>query len=139
MRTNSVNLHVRLNLNKPDQKRAWDYLEKVRMDPNVRMNQLLAEAIIEKAEKDRGYETSVSADDCAVVQESIQLVTAAIETEIASAIPACIARVSLAAAWNVLRQANFADSVEPSLNSNEDGLNGRPIPPEEIDWSYLGE
>ena len=139
MRNNSVNLHVRLNLNRPDQKKAWEYIQKAQKDPSVAINQMLSKALVESIERDRRCEVSVLPEDCLVVQQSIRQIITAIQNEIAKTIPAYLAGVLSTVSWNVSAQATCVNPVVSTAAKNEDGINGRPIPPEEIDWSFLGE
>ena len=138
MRNDSRSIHVRLNLNRPDHLKAWEYLERLEREEKLSYNQLIAKAIVEYGERDARKDALVDEMMNGLVEMCVHKIISAVEDSLHKTLPAYIAGC-FAATSGALSVPQTLPATEP-VPADDDGTPaGEQISAEDIDWDFLGE
>ena len=137
MRNDSRSIHVRLNLNRTDHLKAWEYLERLEHEEKLSYNQLIAKAIVEYGERDARKDALVDEMMIGLVEMCVQKIISAVEDSLHKTLPAYIAGC-FAATSGVFSVPQSLPTIEPAP-PNDEPLSGEQISAEDIDWDFLGE
>lgn len=137
MRNDSRSIHVRLNLNRTDHLKAWEYLERLEHEEKLSYNQLIAKAIVEYGERDARKDALADEMMIGFVEMCVQKIISAVEDSLHKTLPAYIAGC-FAATSGVLSVPQTPPATEPVPNDDETPA-GEQISAEDIDWDFLGE
>ena len=136
MRNNTRSIHVRFNLDKPEQNKAWAYLMDFDRNQFGSYNQFMAKAIIDAVEKKQASECPLDADACEMVNRCVRKIVSSVEDVLIRTLPSYVAGCFAASTRNV----HIKHDNEDTLGMADDN----PDNPEqvdrenEIDWEYLG-
>ena len=137
MRNDSRSIHVRLNLNRTDHLKAWEYLERLEHEEKLSYNQLIAKAIVEYGERDARKDALADEMMIGLVEMCVQKIISAVEDSLHKTLPAYIAGC-FAATSGVFSVPQSLPTIEPAP-PNDEPLSGEQISAEDIDWDFLGE
>lgn len=137
MRNDSRSIHVRLNLNKPEHLKAWEYLERLEREEKLSYNQLIARAVAEYAERYAGKDASADEMMNRLVEMCVRKIISAVEDSLHKTLPTYIAGC-FAATSGVLSVPQSLPATE-SAPPDDEPSSGEQISAEDIDWDFLGE
>lgn len=138
MKKDSRSIHVRLNLNRSDHLKAWEYLEQLEQEEKLPYNQLIARAIIELGERAASKNTSIDEMINEIVDTCVQKIISAVEDSLHKTLPAYIAGC-FAATSSALYAQQSQSATEPTPTDDDKTTGSEQISAEDIDWDFLGE
>ena len=124
MRNNTRNLHVRFNLDRTEQNRAWRYMVDHCKRSGISYNQFISQAILESGEKENRQSCPLRPEECDLVNRCVSRIMAEVETTL---------RRFLTAYVNTLPYPNGQINQKGEEKPNDAAMTD-----EDIDWDYLG-
>ena len=136
MRNNTRSIHVRFNLDKPEQRRAWTCLMDFDREKFGSYNQFMTHAIIDAAEKKGDAECPLDAEACEMVNRCVRQIVSSVEEALIQTLPSYLAGCFAAASGKTHIIEDNGESIHTSDGKAD--ISEETERENEIDWEYLG-
>ena len=121
----------RLNPEKPDQRRLWEYLQAADKSQSA----LIRTALTEYFDRKERQENEPNRETIAYEEQFVSRIADAVKREIADALPLIIAGSMAAFTRSIPDGAAFPAAVQEKKNPDSSFDNN--VPEEDIDWDFL--